>query len=71
LSSSISAPTTSAGASARAATSAPWHPWRRRLRPRRNFWWPPKNLGGYSVLNNPPETVRAAEKPGIITTRKW
>jgi hypothetical protein len=29
---------------------------------------PSRNLDGYSVLNNPVETTRAAEKPGIITT---
>jgi len=29
-----------------------------------------QDLDGYSVLNNPVETIRAAEKPGIIPTRK-
>jgi hypothetical protein len=32
------------------------------------FGYPSRSLDGYSVLNDPVETTRAAEKPGIITT---
>jgi len=53
LSSSISAPTTSAGASARLRPSAPWHPWLRWLRAASKFWRPSRNLVGYSELNHP------------------
>jgi len=64
LSSSISAPTTSAGASARATNQralAPVTPPRKAVSK-----YGGRPVGSYSVLNGPSEQVRAAEKPGII-----